>query len=149
MSDRNYQPGSLTFKLEELLDYSGAVDYLGRLAGRQQTVSVAPAQDASSEDATYYAHPALVARGTAHTLEAPVGSLVVIDSVEVPSTVHLWVGDTKVEIARERFERAIRLSMGPEIDAINVLLRGLSILIQDDLEVLSLDEDPREEDELA
>jgi len=39
--------------------------------------------------------------------------------------------------------------MGPEIDAINVLLRGLSILIQDDLEVLSLDQDPLKEEEPA
>jgi len=72
----------------------------------------------------------------------------VIDGVEVPPVVHLWVGDTRIEIAQERFEHAVRLSMGPEIDAINVLLRGLSILIQDDLEVLSLDQDPLKEDEL-
>jgi len=35
MNDRTYEPEPMTFKLEGHLDYAGAVDYLGRLAGRQ------------------------------------------------------------------------------------------------------------------
>lgn len=44
-----------------------------------------------------------------------------------------WLGDMQLEIPPSRFEHAVRLSYGPEVRALHLQLRGLSIFIQDEL----------------
>ena len=120
-------------RLEEHLDFDGVLAYLRGHEGLEQAVTVklpADADDPAADEDLVLATTDLVATyGRVGRLD--IRSDAVGVSSEVVATVRVG-DDTEIRLARSALASAARLSMGPEVNALLVQLRGrVYLMLQD------------------